>query len=193
MLLQDSAEWIEVIAFSPDGTKMAVGSHDDKIRVYDVAANFTLIGTCSGHSSFITAVDWSTDGAYIRTNSGDYELLFWKMPDCTQDPDGASNTKCIEWATTTMKISWETRNIYPRGVDGTHINGVARSPDGALVATGDDYGLVSIFNYPVRPAANPRCFRGHSEHVVRVCFNEDGSKLFSIGGYDQTLMQFSKC
>ena len=42
-LLTDSAEWIECIAFSPDGSKLAVGSHDDKVRVYDVANGFSLI------------------------------------------------------------------------------------------------------------------------------------------------------
>jgi len=190
--IADSGEWIEAMAFSPDGKYLAVGSHDNAIRVYDASEGFSLVGTCTGHSSFITALDWSQDGTVIRTNSGDYELLFWNVPSCEQDKDGMSNNTGTEWATTSMKVSWETRNIYPSGVDGTHINGVARSPDGTLIATGDDYGLVSIFNNPVRPGVIPRCFRGHSEHVTRVAFNTDGSKLFSIGGYDQTLMQFQK-
>jgi len=38
--LTPSKEWIEVIQYSPDGTKMAVGSHDNKIYIYDV--NFLL-------------------------------------------------------------------------------------------------------------------------------------------------------
>lgn len=29
-----------------------------------------------GHSSFITHIDWSKDGEHIRSNSGDYELLY---------------------------------------------------------------------------------------------------------------------
>lgn len=29
-----------------------------------------------GHSSFITHLDWSVDGQNLRSNSGDYELLF---------------------------------------------------------------------------------------------------------------------
>ena len=33
-LLQDSSEWIEVMAFSPDGAYLAVGSHDNYIYVY---------------------------------------------------------------------------------------------------------------------------------------------------------------
>lgn len=192
-LIQDSAEWIECMAFSPDGSKLAVGSHDDKIRIYDATADFSLIGTCSGHTSFITALDWSQDGTCIRTNSGDYELLFWTIPSCEQDKDGMSNTKGTAWASNSVKIAWHVRGIFPRGVDGTHVNGVASSPDGQLLATGDDYGLVCLWNNPARPGANPRCYRGHSEHVVRVRFCDTGDRLFSIGGYDQTLMQYKKC
>lgn len=31
-----------------------------------------------GHSSFITHIDWSKDSEYLRSNSGDYELLYCK-------------------------------------------------------------------------------------------------------------------
>jgi len=44
---RNSKQWIEAIQYSPDGTKVAVGSHDNKIRVYDVDAGYSLIGTCS--------------------------------------------------------------------------------------------------------------------------------------------------
>jgi WD40 repeat protein len=90
-IITDSAEWIECMAFNPDGTRLAVGSHDDKVRVYDTS-DLSLVGTCKGHSSYICALDWSADGTYIRTNSGDYELLFWTAADCEQDKNGTSNT-----------------------------------------------------------------------------------------------------
>jgi len=61
-----------------------------------------------------------------------------------------------------------------------------------FLATGDDYGLVNIFNDPCIKAM-PRSYRGHSEHVVRVLFGAGDARLFSVGGYDQTLMQWKKC
>ena len=188
-LITDSSEWIECMAFSPDGAHLAVGSHDDKIRLYDTS-DWSLKGVCTGHSSYILALDWSQDGTYLRTNSGDYELLFWKMPDCEQDPSGASNTKGTAWATNTVKIAWHVQGIYPKGVDGTHVNGVNSSPDGQLLASGDDYGLVCLWRNPCRFGSKPRCYRGHSEHVVRVKFSTGGDRLWSIGGYDQTVMQY---
>lgn len=58
-LISDSLEWIECMAFSPDNSKFCVGSHDNKLYVYDVAGGFSLLGKLTGHSSFIVAFDWS--------------------------------------------------------------------------------------------------------------------------------------
>jgi WD40 repeat protein len=58
---------------------------------------------------------------------------------------------------------------------------------------GNDYGLVQLFRNPARHGACPRSYRGHSEHVVRVAYNADGSKVYSVGGYDQTMMVWKKC
>ena len=74
--------------FSPDGSKLAVGSHDNKIYVYD-AENYNLVYKCEGCSSFIVSVDWTSDGSYIRTVSGAHELLFFFGENGKQDPSGA--------------------------------------------------------------------------------------------------------
>ncbi len=190
-LLKESKEWIEVMSFSPDNQWLAVGSHDDKIRIYSTSS-WNCEGTMTAHKSYIMALDWCTQSHYIRSNCGAYELLFHTVPDCKQDPSGRSNTKGVTWASKTCKFQWETTGIYPSGTDGTHINSVCGSADGQLLATGDDYGLVNLFRDPCIKG-RPRCYRGHSEHVVRVMFANSDAYLYSIGGYDQTLMQWKRC
>lgn len=37
-----------------------------------------ILGFFQGHSSFITHLDWSVDGQFIRSNSGDYAVLYCK-------------------------------------------------------------------------------------------------------------------
>lgn len=170
---------------------LAVGSHDNFIYIY-CTSSWTLKHKCKGHSSFIIALDWSKDNEWIRTNCGAYELLFFKTSDGSQDPSGRSNTTGVEWATSTVKFGWNVEGIYPKGEDGSHINAVAGSADGTLLACGDDFGLVTLFNDPCRMGAKPRSYRGHSEHVTNVKFSADDGYLWSAGGYDQTLMQWKR-
>jgi WD40 repeat protein len=76
------------VRFSPDESKLAVASHDNLIDIYrpasgqagDWCSGPVLAGTCRGHSSFITHIDWSADSAVLQSNSGDYELLYVLLP-----------------------------------------------------------------------------------------------------------------
>jgi WD40 repeat protein len=72
------------------------------------------------------------------------------------------------------------------------VNGVCFSNDQTFIVVADDYGLVNIFRNPCRKGHKAVSLRGHSEHVVRVQFNSNDTYLFSIGGYDQTLMQWKR-
>ena len=65
--MKHSLEWIEVLKYSPCGTMLASGSHDNKIYVYDVDNGYSLKYTCKGHNSYITSVDWSEDSSIIRS------------------------------------------------------------------------------------------------------------------------------
>ena len=78
-------------------------------------------------------------------------------------------------------------------MDGSDINHCALSHDGNVLATGDDWGGTNFYNYPVRPGAKSKTYRAHSEHVVRVAFENNDQFFFSCGGYDQTLMQWERC
>jgi len=190
--LTDSDEWIECMAYSPDGSKLAVGSHDNNIYVYDTS-DYSLAGTCSKHNSFIVSVDWSEDGSYLRSVCGAHELLFFNGEDYSQDTSGASNTVETKWATSSAKYGWLVSGIFPAGTDGTHINHVDFSSDGQLIVTGDDYGLVNVWRNPAVGGCHPVSLRGHSEHVVRTYFTPSGDHIISVGGYDKTIMQWKRC
>jgi WD40 repeat protein len=77
--LRHAKEWVEEIRYSPDGEKLAVGSHDNFIYLYNVVESgaYTKYARCKGHSSYITCVDWTLDSSIIRTVCGAYELLFF--------------------------------------------------------------------------------------------------------------------
>ncbi|XP_043264483.1 echinoderm microtubule-associated protein-like 2 isoform X8 [Colletes gigas] len=197
----DGLEPIQVLRFSPDGTLLALGSRDNCIYIYQVngdATKYSRVGRCMpkrirrrrGHSSFITHVDWSTDGQYLRSNSGDYELLYWNPGVCRQIPQ-PSTLRDIEWASHTCIISFETIGIWPEGADGTDINNCSRSSDSKLLATGDDFGKVKLFSYPAcQPKSLCHTYGGHSSHVTNVSFLQDDTRLISTGGNDTSVLQW---
>lgn len=66
-----------------------------------------------------------------------------------------------------------------------------RSPDGSLIATGDDFRRVKIFRYPC-PIEKSKFkeYKGHSEFVVNVRFSKCGKFLYTVGGLDKAVFQF---
>lgn len=78
----DGQEAIQTIKSAPNGQLIAVGSRDNVVYIYQrtsVSHKFNRIGKCTGHSSFILHIDWSTESDVLRSNSGDYEILFCKF------------------------------------------------------------------------------------------------------------------
>lgn len=76
-LVKHAAKWISDIKFSPDGTTIAVGSHDCGIYAYSYPDWKPRCKPMKKHSSYITHIDFSRDGNYLHSTCGAYELLFW--------------------------------------------------------------------------------------------------------------------
>ncbi|XP_063355644.1 echinoderm microtubule-associated protein-like 1 isoform X3 [Pelmatolapia mariae] len=189
----DGNEQLSVMRYGPDGNFLAIGSHDNYIYIYAVAENgrkYSRVGKCSGHSSFITHLDWSVDSQYLVSNSGDYEILYW-IPSVCKQVVSVETTRDIEWATHTCTLGFQVFGLWPEGSDGTDINAVCRSNDKSLLVTGDDFGKVHLFSYPCSQFRAPsHVYGGHSSHVTNVTFLYDDSYLVSTGGKDMSVMQW---
>ncbi|XP_069008372.1 echinoderm microtubule-associated protein-like 1 isoform X4 [Embiotoca jacksoni] len=189
----DGNEQLSVMRYGPDGNFLAIGSHDNYIYIYAVAENgrkYSRVGKCSGHSSFITHLDWSVDSQYLVSNSGDYEILYW-IPSVCKQVVSVETTRDIEWATCTCPLGFQVFGLWPDGSDGTDINAVCRSCDKSLLVTGDDFGKVHLFAYPCSQFRAPsHVYGGHSSHVTNVTFLHDDNYLVSTGGKDMSVMQW---
>ncbi|ROK28172.1 Echinoderm microtubule-associated protein-like 1 [Anabarilius grahami] len=189
----DGNEIISVIKYSPDGAYLAVGSHDNFVYIYSVTENgrkYNRVGKCTGHSSFVTHLDWSADSQFIVTNSGDYEILFWEASS-GKHITSADAVRNLEWATSTCVLGFSVFGIWPEGADGTDINAVCRSHDNNLLASADDFGKVHLFSNPCsQPRAPSHIYGGHSSHVTNVAFLHDDSHLLSTGGKDTSILQW---
>uniref|UniRef100_A0A8C7TCP0 EMAP like 3 n=1 Tax=Oncorhynchus mykiss TaxID=8022 RepID=A0A8C7TCP0_ONCMY len=182
----DGNEQLSVMRYSPDGSFLAVGSHDNFIYVYNVTEcgrRYSRYGKCNGHSSFITHLDWSKDGKYIMSNSGDYEILYYR--------EWASYTCVLVFNLYCVLFSVRPIGVWLEGSDGTDINALCRSHSERVVAVADDFCKVHLFQYPCpKPKAPNHSYEGHGSHVTNVRFTHCDSHLLSMGGKDTCILQW---
>nr|XP_033809957.1 echinoderm microtubule-associated protein-like 3 isoform X2 [Geotrypetes seraphini] len=190
----DGNEQLSVVRYSPDGNFLAVGSHDNFIYIYSVAENerkYSRFGKCTGHSSFITHLDWSKDSKFIMSNSGDYEILYWDVAGGCKLLRNRFESRNREWASFTCVLGFHVFGVWPDGSDGTDINSLCRSHNERVVAVADDFCKVHLFQYPcAKPKAPSHMYAGHGSHVTNVRFTHDDSHLISMGGKDTSIFQW---
>uniref|UniRef100_A0A667YNI0 EMAP like 4 n=2 Tax=Myripristis murdjan TaxID=586833 RepID=A0A667YNI0_9TELE len=188
----DGNEQLSVMRYSVDGSLLAVGSHDNFIYLYTVAERgrkYSRYGKCTGHSSYITHLDWSPDNNFIMSNSGDYEILYWDIPNGCKLIRNRSECKDIDWATYTCVLGYHVFGVWPEGSDGTDINALIRSHNRKVIALADDFCKVHLFAYPSSRAPSHK-YSAHSSHVTNVSFLFSDSHLISTGGKDTSIMQW---
>ncbi|XP_018120088.1 echinoderm microtubule-associated protein-like 4 isoform X2 [Xenopus laevis] len=190
----DGNEQLSVMRYSVDGALLAVGSHDNFIYLYNVSENgrkYSRYGKCTGHSSYITHLDWSPDNQYIMSNSGDYEILYWDIPSGCKLIRNRSECKDINWTTYTCVLGFQVFGVWPEGSDGTDINALVRSHNRKVIALADDFCKVHLFQYPCsKPKAPSHKYSAHSSHVTNVSFTHNDGHLISTGGKDMSIMQW---
>ena len=181
--------------FSTYNSHIAVGAHDDCICIYSAVlrvggqCKLSMIYRLAGHSSYITHIDWSSDGRLLRSTCGGYELLFWDAEEGRQFMERGVDYK---WATNSVTLGFNLMGIWPPCSDGTDINQVDVSRDLSLVVTAGDHGKIHLFNYPCIAKDAPSfegC--GHASFVTGVKFISEGltpAMVISSGGEDKAVM-----
>lgn len=85
----------------------------------------------------------------IQTNSGAREHLLFEAPSGKRKTMSIGAITRVDWATFTCVIGPTVRGVFPPFTDVTDVNATCRSKDYKLIATGDDFGQVKLFQYPV--------------------------------------------
>lgn len=181
----DPRKWVSDVKFSPDNRVLAVASHDTNIYFYDVLKGFAKKQVFKKHSSYVAHIDFSSDGNYVQSTCGAYELLFSEVK-TAKHMTAAAAFRDERWHTMTSTLGWAVQGIWEECSDGTDVNSVDRSKDGNLLATGDDFGKVKVLQYPCAlEKASSVELRGHASHVTNVRWSSHDNFLVTVGGNDR--------
>ena len=147
------------IAFSPDGMKIASGSYDETIKLWDISIG-NVINTFSGHTDVIRCVAFSPDGTKLASASGYYDktIKLWDVNSGTE----------------IKTFIGHTSDIYS----------IAFSPNGTMLASGSEDKTIKLWE--IISGTVIKTFSGHTDGITSIAFSPDGTKLAS-GSFDHTI------
>jgi len=161
---------ISSVAFSPDGTLLAIGDIAGYVHMLrppsaQPAREALLAVPERFGTGSVTSVAFSPDGRLLATAGSDGEVRLW-------------NPATGETTAAPLKVTEP---------DALSVTSVTFSPDGRLLATGDDYGVVRMWNPATgRPVGKPILANPIATELVRagggvnaVAFSPDGKMLAS--------------
>lgn len=189
---RDSRHWIRCVKYSPDGAKIAIGSMDHKIYLYD-AHTTELLYKCTKHNSYVTHMDFSADSSVIQSDAADFEHLYHSVKDGSHIRL-PSQLKDTCWATWSCIYGWPVQGCWPalsgdKGRDNKiNVTSTNATQDLRCVATGDENGDIRLHRYPSLPQnMSLKCTHSHTSSVSCVSFSASGAHLYTIGKHDRSI------
>lgn len=158
---------LRVLAFGPDGKKLASGTDNGELEIWDVARQEVIAGPVFVED-YVTSISFSNSGDYIAvgqsTNSivGIYDVALPSL-----DPES----------------SQPMANPTAQMLAGNHnnaINQILFSPDDRLLASGDAQGTVVLWEWESYDMYGiTKVLLGHTDAVAALTFENIGKTLVS--------------
>ncbi|EJC98379.1 WD40 repeat-like protein [Fomitiporia mediterranea MF3/22] len=189
--LKEHIDWVQSVAFFPDGTRIVSASDDKAIRIWDVESGRMISGPFEGHSDQVLSVAFSPGGMRIASGSADKTVMIWDTE--------SGLSACLEghkWKVNSVAFSLDGKRIVSGSEDKTvriwdveshadSVQSVAFSRDGTRLASGAWDNTIRIWN-----TESGQCisgpFEGHTDVVYSVAFSPDGKRVVSGFG-DRTV------
>jgi WD40 repeat protein len=188
--LKGHSNWVDSVAYSPDGQTVASGSNDKTIKLWNVNTG-NLLQTFEGHSKWVNSVAYSPDGQTLASGSNDNsvgEVL----------ASGSFDDTIKLWNVKTGKL------LQTLEGNSHSVNSVAYSPDGQTLASGGSISYQELIRLKYSPDLASGSYdqsiklwnvktgnllqtlEGHSSWVNSVAYSPDGQTVAS-GSRDSTI------
>ncbi|KAL5531875.1 hypothetical protein ACEPAF_5438 [Sanghuangporus sanghuang] len=159
-VLEGHSYWVYSVAFSPDRKRIASGSGDCTIRVWDADSGQIVSGPFKGHTKRVNSVVFSSDGKRVASGSNDCTIRVW-------DVDGG------------------VLALGPLKGHTGQVRSVAFSPDGKRIASGSSDKTIRVWDADTGKAVSDP-FEGHTDWVYTVVFSPNG-KCIASGSDDKSI------
>ncbi|CDF33320.1 WD40-repeat containing protein [Chondrus crispus] len=191
------------VVMSGDGKRIASGSGDETVRVWDAETGRQIGHTMTGHTDWVTSVSMSGDGKRVASGSYDKTVRVWDAETGRQIGDTMTgHTNCV----TSVSMSGDGKRVASGSRDETvrvwdaetgrqigdtmtgHTNwvtSVSMSGDGKRVASGSDDKTVRVWDAETGRQIGDT-MTGHTSLVTSVSMSGDGKRVAS-GSRDKTV------
>ena len=202
--LKGHTDFVTSVAFSPNGQKLASGSWDDTIRLWNPRTAEHL-RTLIGHTNDVTSVAFHPAGTWLASGSLDTMIGVWEVTHGETESwfyfgKGGFVTSVAYLSTGGQRLAWGSEDNVVRvtfrgngfpdwganfiNVEHTHdVSCVDYSPDGRTLASGSWDNTIILWNSPDDYLVT---LTGHTDFVASVAFSPNGKTLAS-GSWDNTI------
>jgi WD40 repeat protein len=183
---------VNCLSYSPDGRRLASGSKDETIRIWDVQTGKEL-NVFVGHEDYITDVSFSPNGKWLASASESKSVMLWDVdggPPTREFKGHSSEVLDVEfgkdgklivsgsrdsvikaWDIETGRQQW-SHKVADKGA----VVGISIIPEDSRIAVATGFSSAISIRDP-KTGREEQSFREGSESISKFAFSPNGSKI----------------